>query len=121
MAQYDVNLRDYWRILRRRKGIVLFTGALIGFFNFVLANIWAEEPEYKARAKVQLNADQSPESLYAQAMNAYNGGTDPLETQEVIITSFPVLKRVGEKMGKFVKNPPVDLLGRISSVLRKTA
>ena len=106
MAQYDVNLRDYWRILRRRKGIVLFTGALIGFFNFVLANIWAEEPEYKARAKVQLNADQSPESLYAQAMNAYNGGTDPLETQEAIITSFPVLKRVGEKMGKFVKNPP---------------
>ena len=106
MAQYDVNLRDYWRILPRRKGIVLFTATFIGFLNFIMANIWAEVPEYKARAKVQLNADQSPESLYAQAMNAYNGGTDPLETQEAIITSFPVIKRVGEKLGRFARESP---------------
>ena len=84
----------------------MFTAFLVGFFSYVIATINKPVPEYTATAKVQLNADQSPESLYAQAMNVYNGGTGPLETQEAIINSFPVLKRVGEKMGKFVKNPP---------------
>jgi uncharacterized protein involved in exopolysaccharide biosynthesis len=46
MAQYEVTLRDYWRILRRRKGVVIFTAFLLGFFSFVLAQIWQPIPEY---------------------------------------------------------------------------
>ena len=45
MAQYEVNLRDYWRILRWRKGGVIFTAFLLGFFSFVLAQIWQPIPE----------------------------------------------------------------------------
>ena len=44
MAQYEVTLRDYWRILRRRKGIVLFTAFLLGFFSFLIASIWKPQP-----------------------------------------------------------------------------
>ena len=40
MAQYEVTLRDYWRILRRRTGIVLFTVFLLGSFSFAIANLW---------------------------------------------------------------------------------
>ena len=52
MAQYEVTLRDYWRILRRRKGIVLFTAFLVGFFSYVIATINKPVPQYTATAKV---------------------------------------------------------------------
>jgi uncharacterized protein involved in exopolysaccharide biosynthesis len=68
MAQYEVTLRDYWRILRRRKGIVLFTAFLLGFFSFAMASIWKPLPLYKAAAKVQIKASESLTGLYLQAI-----------------------------------------------------
>ena len=51
MAQYEVTLRDYWRILRRRKGVVIFTAFLLGFFSFVLAQIWQPFPSKPLRPR----------------------------------------------------------------------
>ena len=64
MAQYEVTLRDYWRILRRRKGIVIFTAFLLGFFSFVMAQVWQPIPEYTASAKIQIESNQSVTNLY---------------------------------------------------------
>ena len=99
MAQYEVTLRDYWRILRRRKGIVLFTAFLLGFFSFVMATIWKPLPLYNAVAKVQIKASESLTGLYLQAIQ-YNSG-DQIETQQAIITSYPVLERAGAALGLF--------------------
>ncbi|MBI2502746.1 MAG: polysaccharide biosynthesis tyrosine autokinase [Candidatus Latescibacteria bacterium] len=93
MAQYEVTLRDYWRIMRRRKGIVIFTVALLGFFSFLTAHFWKPDPIYKAVSKVQINSPESLASLNAQYMGLAGGGTDRLETQRAIITSFPVIQR----------------------------
>ena len=101
MAQYDVTLRDYWRILRRRKGIVLFTTVLVGLFSFVMANIWKETPNYNAKAEVQLNTSHSAESMYMDYLSSYGVGGDQIETQEAVITSFPVLKIVADTLGMF--------------------
>lgn len=90
MAQYEVTLRDYWRILRRRKGIVVFTAFLLGFFSFLLSTLWQPIPIYTAAAKVQLiSNEQNAANLY----QVYSGGDD-LETQMSVITSYPLLKRV---------------------------
>ena len=96
MAQYEVTLRDYWRILRRRKGIVLFTAFLLGFFSFLIASIWKPLPLYQATAKVQINLHQNLTGLYLQTI-AYNTG-DAIETQQAIITSHPVLKRTADSL-----------------------
>ena len=64
MAQYEVTLRDYWRILRRRKGVVIFTAFLLDFFSFVLAQIWQPIPDYTADAKIQIESTQSVANLY---------------------------------------------------------
>lgn len=90
MAQYEVTLRDYWRILRRRKGIVVFTAFLLGFFSFILATLWQPIPVYTAAAKVQLISN---EQNVANMYQVYSGGDD-LETQMSVITSYPLLKRV---------------------------
>ncbi|SVE30442.1 uncharacterized protein METZ01_LOCUS483296, partial [marine metagenome] len=71
MAQYEVTLRDYWRIPRRRKGIVVFTAFLLGFFSFLLASIWKPQPLYQATAKVQINLHLNLTGLYLQTI-AYN-------------------------------------------------
>ncbi len=101
MAQYEVTLRDYWRIMRRRKGIVIFTVILLGFFSFLIAHLWKPEPIYKAVAKVQINSPESLASLNAQYMGFGGGGTDQLETQRSIITSFPVMRLTADTLGLF--------------------
>jgi len=117
MAQYEVTLRDYWRILRRRKGIVIFTGLLLGFFSFALASVWKPLPLYRAAAKVQISTNQTLTGLYLQTI-AYNAG-DQIETQQAIVTSYPVLKRVGEELGLFAGGDTaqvvLDLQERIST------
>ena len=99
MAQYEVTLRDYWRILRRRKSIVIFTGLLLAFFSFGLASIWKPLPLFRAVAKVQINVHQNLTGLYLQSI-AYNSG-DEIETQQAIISSFPVLARTADKLDLF--------------------
>ena len=99
MAQYEVTLRDYWRILRRRKSIVAFTALLLGFFSFLIASIWQPLPLYEATAKVQINLHQNLTGLYLQTI-AYNTG-DEIETQQAIITSHPVLRRAGVELNLF--------------------
>ncbi|HCL30023.1 MAG TPA: hypothetical protein DIC52_16495 [Candidatus Latescibacteria bacterium] len=96
MAQYEVTLRDYWRVLRRRKGIVIFTAFLLGFFSFLISFIWKPQPLFQARAKVQINEHQNLTGLYLQTL-AYNSG-DAIETQQTIITSHPVLKRTATSL-----------------------
>ena len=82
MAQYDVTLRDYWRILRRRKGIVLFTAFVLGFFSLVIATIWKPVPMYRAAAKIQLNSQQASSNALAQlALSSYSESSDLIETQ----------------------------------------
>ncbi|MDP6108380.1 MAG: Wzz/FepE/Etk N-terminal domain-containing protein, partial [Candidatus Brocadiia bacterium] len=104
MAQYDVTLRDYWRILRRRKGIVVFTACLVGLFSFVMAStIGKEPPLYVADATVQLNSNQSPQSMYLQAMSAYTATSEQTETQRAVITSYPVLRMVAKDLGFFTE------------------
>ena len=97
MAQYEVTLRDYWRILRRRKGVVIFTAFLLGFFSFVLAQIWQPIPEYTANAKIQIESNQSIASLTMESYG-YSVG-DQIETKISVIQSYPVIRRAAEVIG----------------------
>ena len=53
MAQYDLNLRDYWRVLRRRKGVVFFVTLAFGALAYLFAQIQKPEPIYQATAVVK--------------------------------------------------------------------
>ena len=95
MAQYEVTLRDYWRILRRRKGIVVFTGFLLGFFSFVLATIWQPIPIYTAAAKVQLiSGQQSIANLYLEAYGG-GGGVHPGCGSESAASRYTIVRGKG--------------------------
>jgi capsular exopolysaccharide synthesis family protein len=98
MAQYDVTLRNYWRILRRRRSIVLFTACSLSLFSFLLAQHYKPALIYKAQAKVQINPSVNASLA---AMYGFAGGTDEIETQRAIITSYKVMESVGERLNFF--------------------
>ena len=54
MAQYDLNLREYWRIIKKRRWIILVTLLLTGTFSTLFALLNKPVPLYKSTASVRL-------------------------------------------------------------------
>jgi uncharacterized protein involved in exopolysaccharide biosynthesis len=76
---------------------VIFTAFLLGFFSFVLAQIWQPIPEYTANAKIQIESNQSIASLTMESYG-YSVG-DQIETKISVIQSYPVIRRAAEVIG----------------------
>jgi len=66
VAQYEMNLRDYWLIVRRRRMIIIACTVLVALLSFGLAQ--RKVPFYQATAAVkfeqstQLSRPRSPSS-----------------------------------------------------------
>ena len=95
MPQFDVTLRDYWRILRKRKTIVIFATAMLGITGYVTALMPTPPLRYEASTKIQFEQSQSPQVAYIAAL----GGSNALETEQTVITSYPVVTRVAHRVG----------------------
>ncbi|TLY40026.1 MAG: hypothetical protein E6K59_11485 [Nitrospirae bacterium] len=52
MAQYELNLRDYWLVLRKRKWIIVFTVLLVAGFTLITTEFFSGKPLYEASARV---------------------------------------------------------------------
>ncbi|MFC1868348.1 SPOR domain-containing protein [Thermodesulfobacteriota bacterium] len=96
MAQYDINLREYWRILKKRKTIVIITAVLLGIFSTVFAHLQAPTPLYTSFCSIKFEKETTPEGLYARTLS-WSGGDD-IETQISIVTSHSVLTEVAKNM-----------------------
>ena len=96
MAQYELNLRDYWRIMKKKKAIVIFTTLLLGFFSFFFASFQRPTPIYQAIARVKIDQSSTTSGLYLQTVtwNPWN----VMSTQVVIIKSFPILEKVARRL-----------------------
>lgn len=97
MAQYDINLREYWRILKKRKPIVIITAIVLGFFSTFFAVIQAPTPLYTSACSIKFERETTIEGLYAKTISWSAG--DDIETQISIITSYPVLQEVAQRLG----------------------
>jgi polysaccharide biosynthesis transport protein len=95
MPQYDVTLRDYWRILRKRKTIVIFATVMLGITSYITALMSTPTLRYEASAKIQFEQNQSAQEAYISAI----GGADALETEQTVISSYPVVTRVAHRLG----------------------
>lgn len=97
MAQYDINLREYFRIVRRRKGIIILVPLFFGLSAFVLALLQAPKPLYQAKAVVRVERALSMAG-FLQEMFTYNPESN-LETQAALIKGFPVMSLTAKKLG----------------------
>ncbi|RMD86172.1 MAG: hypothetical protein D6813_15275, partial [Calditrichaeota bacterium] len=97
MAQYEIHLRDYIRIIRKRKFIVLFSTFCIGVLSFAFSYLQQPEPTYRSSASVKIEQSGTLTGLYLETVT-WNS-EDYLATQAEIIKSIPVMEKVAQRMG----------------------
>jgi polysaccharide biosynthesis transport protein len=96
MAQYDVDLRDYWRIIRKRKAQILFTVLLVGLCSYGFAKFREPTPLFEAGSAIKIDR-------FSNLASILTGGlwrqSENMETHAYIITSFPVLRTAADALG----------------------
>ncbi len=97
MAQYDINLREYWRILKKRKFVVILITIVLGLFSTSFAILRAPHPLYTAICSIKFEKETTIEGLYAKTITWSAG--DDIETQISVIKGYPVFLSVAEKLG----------------------
>ncbi|MBI4621081.1 MAG: polysaccharide biosynthesis tyrosine autokinase [Desulfobacterales bacterium] len=115
MAQYDLTLRDYWRILRKRKIIVIFATILMGVFSTFFAILQTPVTLYEASSSVKIERSSTLTGLYVETLSW--SSTDNLETQAIIIKSYPVMEEVAKKLGFLDSNLTSDEIRRNTKYL----
>jgi capsular exopolysaccharide synthesis family protein len=106
MAQYDLNLRDYWRIVRKRKFIIIFTTIALGLFSFLFSILWQPVPLYQATASIKVEQRGSITGLYIQTVSWSQ--TDYMQTQAAIIKSYYVMETAAKKLGLIPPDLPSE-------------
>jgi len=96
MPQYDLNLRDYWRILRKRVWSVAAVTAAFGVLAFLFAEIQKPDPLYQATAVVKFERTTTLVGLLVESISLSQG--DTLTTQAAVVRSFPVLERAAKAL-----------------------
>lgn len=102
MAQYDLNLVDFWLIVRRRKGIIIFTVVLVAFFTAIMPYLVGPSPIFKASSRVRYERSTTASGLLQETV-AVSEGSD-IGTQAEVIRSFGVIERVAKALGLIDKN-----------------
>src|SRR5919108_641198 len=96
MAQYEMNLRDYWLIIRRRRMWVIATTVVTMLFSLWLSR--QKVPVYQATATVKFEQSTNVSGLLVEVLSY--SSSDNIETQATLIKSYPVLEEVGRRMGR---------------------
>lgn len=97
MAQYDVNLREYWRIVRKRKFSVLGIALLLGALSTAFAVIKAPSPIYSTECVIEIKKEPLVEGVYSQTISWSE--SDDIETRMTVIKSYAVFERAAERLG----------------------
>jgi len=106
LTQYDLNLREYWRVLKKRKFIVIVTALILGVFSTFSAIIQAPDPRYTSTCSIKFEKETTLEGLYARTLSWSDG--DDIDNQLGIITGYPVLTEVAENMSLIPKTGSSD-------------
>jgi len=101
LAQYDINLREYWRIIKKRKLTVIFTALILGIFSTFFSILRAPTPLYTSSCSIKFEKQASIEGVFQKAFSWSGGGE--LDTVISVLKSYSVIKQVAEKLGKIPK------------------
>jgi capsular exopolysaccharide synthesis family protein len=112
MTQYDLNLREYWWIFKKRKFVVIFIAILLGFFSTAFAILKAPEPIYVSISKIKFEKETPVDGLMAKTITWANG--DDILTQTSMIKSYTVLQEVARKLG-LIPDKEKKLNGRMKN------
>ena len=102
MAQYDVDLRDYWRIIKKKKATIIIMVILVGICSYGFAKLREPTPLYEARSAIKIDRTSNLASVLT---GEYWAQSENMVTHAYIITSFPVIAHTAKAIGWL----PMDL------------
>ncbi|MFZ5517051.1 MAG: GumC family protein [Candidatus Zhuqueibacterota bacterium] len=97
MTQYELNIRDFWRVIRKRKYFIAGVVATIAVVSAVYSVLNRPQPIFESVASVKIERTNTLTGVYLQAVT-YNP-EDNIATQAEVIRSFPVLQKVSQELG----------------------
>ncbi|MBN2686870.1 MAG: SPOR domain-containing protein [Deltaproteobacteria bacterium] len=97
MAQYDLNLRDYWRVIKKRKFIIIFTVLSMGLFSLLFSILWRPIPLFNATASIKVDRSGSITGLYLEAVSWSQA--DYMQTQASVIKSYYIIEIAAKRLG----------------------
>src|ERR671922_2542405 len=95
MAQYEMNLRDYWMIVRRRRLIIIVATLAVMALSFWLAK--QKVQVFQASSAVKFEQSASLSGLLVEVLSY--SSADNIETQAALIRSYTILEEVARRMG----------------------
>ncbi|MCP4683611.1 MAG: hypothetical protein GY864_14870, partial [Desulfobacterales bacterium] len=113
--QYDINLREYWRILKKRKFTVLITAIALGLFSTIFAGIKAPAPLYTSTCSIKFEKVVSVEGIFSKSFS-WSEETD-VETMISVIKAYHVLEKTVKRMGTVPEGSPAENVAAIVSRL----
>ncbi len=116
MPQYDVDLRDYWRIIKRRKMIIVLMVILVGVASFGFAKFKEPIPLYETNAAVKIDRETN---LAAILTGSFFMQSESLITHAYIITSYPVLLEAAKILGVVSGSIELDDVRREANAMRQ--
>lgn len=104
MPQYELNLRDYLRIFRKRKVVIVTT--FIAVFIGSIVYLSMQPPVYTATTTVKIEERKTIAGLLTEWI-VYSPA-DIMESQTKIIKCFPIMKKVALHLGLIDNNSPIS-------------
>lgn len=96
MAQYELNVLDYWLIVKKRKGTILLSAGLVVAFTLGLTQYMKPAPIYEASTRVKFERSSTFANILIESIAAQ--GSFDLNTEIEVIRSFPVIERVAKDL-----------------------
>ncbi len=97
MAEFEFNIRDIFRVTRRRKWIIILAPLLVGTLTYLFSR--NPPPIYEAESLVKITrVAANMQSLLVEALYWYQG--DNIATQSQVITSQRIKGRVALRLAQ---------------------
>ncbi len=97
MAEFDFNLRDIFRVTRRRKWVIILAPLVVGALTYALSQ--NPPPIYEAESLVKITrVAANMQALLVEALYWYQG--DNIATQSQVITSQRIKGRVALRLAQ---------------------
>ncbi|MEW6323784.1 MAG: Wzz/FepE/Etk N-terminal domain-containing protein, partial [Nitrospirota bacterium] len=115
MAQYELNLRDYWQIVRKQRRTIALTTVLVALASFGLSQLLKPAPQYEATASVKYDRSSNFTGLFMEVMTySY---ADDITSQTEVIKSYPVIEAAARLAGLVAPETPTEQIRREPELL----
>ena len=104
MPQYELNIRDYLRIFRKRRIVIITVFIAVSLSSVVYVS--HQPVVYQSSTTIKIEERKTIAGLLTELV-MYNPG-DVMESQTKLIKGYPIMKKVALKLGLITTDSPAD-------------